>query len=160
MSIQNSWSVFSTPSNFGSIFSFIDGVMDKRVIIYANRFNDFDIVDNVTMSVAFHRDSVEITMNSIYHQVMMNIKYIKSDGHIEVATDSTYVYCEDENRRYMTPPANHNPEYVERWILLRFLSVFDSNDKNFIFNLFNVYADTFVRSYLKCDKDEKDKKEV
>ncbi len=151
---MNSWSVFSTPSNLGSIFSIIDGVMDKRIIIYANRFNDFDIVDNVTMTIAFHTDSVEITMNKMYHRVMMNIKYIKSDSHIEVATDSTYVYGEDEDGHYMTPPADRNPKYVDRWALSTFLSVFDSDDKNFIFNLFNNYAKPLVHKYFKCDKEE------
>ena len=153
-----SWSVCCVPSNPYSIFSIKDGVMDKRVIFYANQYYGYDIAETVTMSIAFHKDAVEVTMNNMYRRVMMNIKYIKSDDHIEVVNDSTYVYCEDEDGHYMTPSINPHPEYGERWALSTFLSVFDLDNRISIFNLFIKYAKGLIYEYFKCD--EEDKKEV
>jgi len=152
------WSVFCVPSNPYSIFSIIDGVKDKRVIIYANRFNYNNIVDNITTTVSFHKDSVEITMNKMYKRVMMNIKYIDSNGHIEVDEDSTYVYGEDEDGHYMTPPTRPHPEYGERWALSRFFSVLDSDEQDYIYNLFRMYARPLVDAYFKYDGDDDETK--
>ena len=154
------WSLFCVPSNPYSIFSIIDGVMDKRVVFYANRFSDFNIVDNITTTISFHKDSVEVTMHKMYNRVMMNIKYIKSDDHIEVDEDSTYVYGEDEDGHYMTPPTRPHPEYGEHWALSTFLNVLDSDERDYIFNLFRKYVRPLVDAYFKYDGDEEDKKEV
>ena len=145
--------VYCTHPDQESIIKY-DGITNKKVKFYSeHRIGSYGRYDSVTMTLSFDVDSVEITIDRKMMSVMMNIKYAKCDGVIKVVADSSYTYSLKEG--YYIPPKFQHTKTIESCVLTRFMNYdFESDERSFIYKLFNDYGVNLAYAYLKCPDED------